>query len=417
MNFDLNVNNYSKDELREMFELPPNFDKNLFENKEMKLRETILKNDKITKETQINTINFLIKAKTILLNEEPKEPKESYPTPITKIVENVYNANYTLAPVNLVDSTEHMVQQRSNTPYLSSYPSQYFPGVINPIKKKTTTMNLNFDSKFRDNYYTTSSTNYNTVLPLLINNILSIGLSNIELPTTFYNISKQFGNNFFTVKLTDTGETTIINIPSGNYDQVGLINAINNQLFMLSGNLKNIIFIININNEKNGTGQTMVGCAPNTSFNFELIFQENRHGIEDRNTPLPLKLGWTLGFRNGNYIGNQNYVSESIMDISGPRYVFLVVDDYNNNFHNGFYSAFNSSLLNKNILARISIVSPTYNVLIQNNLNVLTTPREYFGPVNMQNLTIQLLDEYGRILDLNNMDYSFCLTITQAYDI
>ena len=105
------------------------------------------------------------------------------------------------------------------------------------------------------------------------------------------------------------------------------------------------------------------------------------------------------------------------MDTTGTRYVFLVVDDYNNNFYNGFYSAFNSSLLNKNILARISIVSPIYNVLMQNNLNVVTTPREYFGPVNMQNLTIQLLDEYGRILDLNNMDYSFCLTITQAYDI
>jgi len=38
-------------------------------------------------------------------------------------------------------------------------------------------------------------------------------------------------------------------------------------------------------------------------------------------------------------------------------------------------------------------------------------------PVNLNNLTIQLLDEYGRILDLNNMDYSICLTMETIYDL
>ena len=42
--------------------------------------------------------------------------------------------------------------------------------------------------------------------------------------------------------------------------------------------------------------------------------------------------------------------------------------------------------------------------------SLITTPRQYFGPVDIQKLQIQLLDEYGRILNLNNMDYSFCLT-------
>jgi hypothetical protein len=55
--------------------------------------------------------------------------------------------------------------------------------------------------------------------------------------------------------------------------------------------------------------------------------------------------------------------------------------------------------------------------LEQNNLNLITTPREYFGPVNLQSLKIQLLDEYGRTVDLNNMDFSFCLTLTTIYDI
>ena len=37
MSFDLNIDNYTRDELVQMFDLPSNFDKNTFESKEMKL--------------------------------------------------------------------------------------------------------------------------------------------------------------------------------------------------------------------------------------------------------------------------------------------------------------------------------------------------------------------------------------------
>jgi len=93
-----------------------------------------------------------------------------------------------------------------------------------------------------------------------------------------------------------------------------------------------------------------------------------------------------------------------------------VVDDHNNNVNNGFYSAFNSSILNNNILARISTQPAAFGSTNQNNLSLITTPRQYFGPVDIQKLNIQLLDEYGRIIELNNMDYSFCLTFICAYE-
>jgi hypothetical protein len=99
--------------------------------------------------------------------------------------------------------------------------------------------------------------------------------------------------------------------------------------------------------------------------------------------------------------------------------MYLVVDDYNNNVNNSFYSAFNSSILNKNILARISLQTGTgfLDVNSQNNLMLTTTARQYFGPVDIQKLRIQLLDEYGRVIDLNNTDYSFCLTLQSLYDL
>jgi hypothetical protein len=124
-----------------------------------------------------------------------------------------------------------------------------------------------------------------------------------------------------------------------------------------------------------------------------------------------------MGFRNGIYVNNGSYVSESVLDVTGPRYFYLVVDDYNNSVVNSFYSAFNSSLLNKNILARISLQALPFNILEQSNLNIVTITRDYFGPVNLQNLNIQLLDEYGRIVDLNYMDFSFCLNLTSIYDL
>jgi hypothetical protein len=241
-------------------------------------------------------------------------------------------------------------------------------------------------------------------------------LAAIELPTTYYAISKQYGNNFFSI--TVNSSITVINIPDGNYNQLTIMDAINNQLTLAGAPFSDIVFTINLTNGTTGSGQTLVGFSDlsgNTV--LELNFQADRFGISDRNTPLPLKFGWILGFRNGIYTGNLNYVSEGLVDTTGPRYIFLVVDDYNNSVNNNFYSAFNSSILNKNILARISLQANTFNILEQNNLSLLTTPREYFGPVNINNMNVQLLDEYGRIVDLNNMDFSFCLNLTIVYDL
>lgn len=414
MSFDLNVNNYTKTELMEMFELPPNYDRNIFEIKETKMRENILNNKEINEEVLQKTLHFIVQSKNILLN-EGTHPGGG----VSTFLENVYNANLHMKPVELEASSEHMVQVRATVPYLSSYPSQFFPGTINPLKKKTRYLNLNIDTKFRDNYYSTSSSNFNVPLNQSINNMLTMQLDAIELPITFYMISNQFDNNYFYIELPDTNESQIVEIPEGNYDYDGLENVINHQLSIIGGNYANIVFKINITNNTNGTGQMMVGLAPNTipTFAFGLDFQKDRSGINNQSVSLALKLGWMLGFRNGRYIGNQNYVSEGVVDILGARYLYLVIDDHNTSVNNSFYSGFTNSLLNKNILARISVQGGTFKSLTQSNLNITTNAREYFGPVNLQAFTVQLLDSYGRLVDLNNMDYSFCLTLQLVYDI
>ena len=412
MNFDLNIKNYNKNELKEMIDLPNNYDESIVDLKEAKLRESILSNKEIKEETRLKTIYFLTEAKKILLADVYQKVEQA-----GEMVKDYFNSIYDLKPTNIADKEEHMVQMRTNKPYLKSYPSEFVPGIINPLNKRVTHKNLNIDTRFRDNYYSTLSSNFNVTLPLTVNNVLTMQLAAIELPTTFYTISKQSGNNFFTLIV--DASSTVINIPDGNYNYTGIINLLNTMMVNLGGNYKYIVFGINVNNN-NGSGQMFVGIDSTytgSEIQFSLNFQFDRNGIYDSNTPLPLKLGWTFGVRNGVYENNVSYVSEGVVDLTGPRYVFLVVDDYNNNVNNNFYSAFNSSILNKNILARISLQSNVFNVLSQNSLNIITTPRQYFGPVNILNMNIQLLDEYGRVINFNNMDFSFSLTFQTVYDL
>jgi len=424
MSFDLNIENYTREELTEMFDLPTNFDKNIVEIKESKLKDSILNNQQINKETIVKTIQFLTKAKNIILNEQPPQNNK-----LQKKIEHIYHLNNSLIPTKIEDASEHMVQVKDSIPYLSSSPSEFFKGIFNPLKKRIIQKVLNIDTKFRDNYYSSSSTNFNINLPMKFENVVQMQITAIELPTSYYAVSKQYGNNFFTINVEDIGgivNTAVINIQNGNYSQQDIMTYINNQLTNLGTPFSYISFQINLLDPLSGSGQTMVGpnnqsVTPVTG--IELNFQNDSSGLPDYNTPLPLKFGWFLGFRNGIYKGNLNYVSEGLVDLYGPRYFYLVVDDYNNNVNNNFYSAFNSSILNKNILARISLMpSPltavnNFTILEQNNLNLVSTPREYFGPVNLQTLNIQLLDEYGRIVNLNNMDFSFCLNLTTVYDL
>ena len=431
MNFDLDIENYSRDELIQMFELPSGYDRSIVEIKEAKLKESITKNIEINKDTQMKTLNFLIKAKNIILNGNNKKDTSEELIDENRLYDPRYKSYYELEPSLLEDnSSQHPIQVRYERPYTSSFPSEYYTGVINPIKKRIIKKNLIIDTRFRDNYYNSSSSNFTFVLPTNFNDVLEMQLSSVQFPCSYYSISKQYGNNFFTLTVTSTAtnipQSTVITIPDGYYDQFSVIAAINTSISAVGAPFNIITFNVDLNvgtatQNLIGSGKTMVGplTIPTTVASYELNFQNNELGVPDQSTPLPLKFGWMLGFRNGIYSNNLNYVSEGVVDVSGAKYIYLVLDDYNNSVVKNFYSALNSSVLNNNILARFPIVigSP-FGIYSENSLaSTSTPPRTYFGPVNINNLTIQILDEYGRIINLNNMDYSIGLTLTSVYDI
>jgi hypothetical protein len=425
-NFDLNIGNYSKSELEEILELPSNYDENIIQMKETKLRQNIMSDLSIPATIKTKTINFISNVKnalTINIQKNNSANNSNFGEKINNLAKtygNVYNMNKNLEKSDVTDAGGTYIIKQPSTPYGQSSPSEFYQGTLNPLNKRILRQNINIDTRFRENYYTTQSSNFHLDLPIRLTQVVSLQLSAFELPSTFYAVSKVFGNNFFVISLPNTSiEPLIVTLPDGNYTYLTLQTYINDLLLTVPG-YTNIQFLADINTPggtgSGGSGKMVVGSI-NGDINFVLNFQTDRYGNDDKQTPLPLKLGWLMGFREGYYENNLTYVSEGLIDMLGPRYIYLVVDDFNNNVSDGFYGAFTSSILNKNILARITLQGSVFNIITQNNLLLVTTARQYFGPVDIQKMQIQILDEYGRILDLNNMDYSFCLTFQTIYDL
>ena len=420
-NFDLNIKNYTTKELEELFELPLNYDESIVEIHETKMRQNILSDKSILSSTKNNTMSFIGDVKNVLISYiKDKKPFGGLDN-LAKTYQNVYNLDKSLQKSDTINSGSTNIIKQPNTPYGQSMPSEFYQGTINPLNKRILRQNINIDTRFRENYYTSNASNFHVNLPIRLTQVVSLQLSAMEMPTTFYVISKVFGNNFFVLEISGQ-EPLIVTIPDGNYDYLALQNYINNYLTTVAtGSYTNINCLVDINTPGGagpvaGSGKMIFGSTTGTQ-SFSLNFLVDRYGNEDRQTPLPLKLGWLMGYRGGYYENAYTYPSEGVVNLIGPRYIYLVIDDFNNNVNDGFYGAFTSSILNKNILARISLQGSVFSVLSQNNFNLLTTPRQYFGPVDIQKLQVQLLDEYGRILDLNNMDYSFCLSFQTVYDL
>lgn len=424
-NFDLNIGNYSKTELEEILDLPISYDETVVQMKESKLRQNIMSDLSIPSTIKTKTLGFIANIKNILvlnINNKKSDNNANVGHKIeglAKTYSSVYNLDKRLNKSDLTGAGGTYIIKQPATPYGQSSPSEFYQGNINPLNKRILRQNVNIDTRFRENYYASQSSNFHLDLPIRLTQVVSLQLSALELPSTFYAISKVFGNNFFVISV-PTVLALVVTIPDGNYTYLTLQTYINTFLSTAPAAYQTIQFLSDINTPggqgSGGSGKMVVGSL-NGDVDFALSFQTDRYGNEDKNTPLPLKMGWLMGFRGGYYENNTTYVSEGVIDLLGPRYIYLVVDDFNNNVSDGFYGAFTSSILNKNILARITLQGSVFNIISQNNLLLVTTARQYFGPVDIQKMQIQLLDEYGRILDLNNMDYSFCLSFQTIYDL
>ena len=150
------------------------------------------------------------------------------------------------------------------------------------------------------------------------------------------------------------------------------------------------------------------------------------------------KLGWMLGYRNLNYTITFNYqpaegdndptdglgpygqqltYGEFLVDLNATsRYVYLTLEEFNKGNQNSFMSPTSSSLINKNIIARISLDRANYSFgqyLPANKQNglLLSDIRSYSGKIDLQKVNLQIVSDIGTPLPLNGYDFSLCLEI------
>lgn len=320
--------------------------------------------------------------------------------------------------------------------------SDFNNGDLNPLHTPVLTQYLNIDTRFRDNLYSTSCSNFTLTLPATLKRVVSMQLSSYELPLAFYGISSSYGNNFLNISCTyqypckeKITTSQIIIIEDGNYAAVDLITKINSKLRVLNedGTLKylelsneNSIFNciqLNLDININGSGNGKVTIFPSNDIGFvyadsiisiEMDFTKNIIGIFDT-VSIIKKMGWNLGFLKSKYLGEKTYISDTLPDTASLRYIYLVVNDFNNSVNNIFVGAFNNSIINNNILARIPLNGPYYNIIMENDKSQHLEPRKYFGPVDIQRIQLQLLDDHGRVLDMNNSNFSISLALKTLY--
>jgi hypothetical protein len=273
--------------------------------------------------------------------------------------------------------------------------------IMSNVHKPSKTKYISIDTKFRDDYDYTQPANFQIVLPERVNDVRSICVTNIEIPMSLHNISANLGNNYF--KVINGANSVIITIDDNFYTAASLANEVAEKLALS-------IYTAGIAITVNANARTSIA----TNANITLVFDVDKTGNSDKFN-FKQKLGWLLGFRKTSYdIFNTNVTAECSLDLYGPRYLYLAIDEFTKGNQNTFVTPLSSSLINKNIIARIGLDMQYYGygtMLPANYSNGLLTTdtRSYTGKIDLQKLNVQLLNELGVPVMLNGHDFSFCL--------
>jgi len=447
----LDCDSYKDEEIDKLLHLKKPYTQNDIAIAKQRLRGQIMNNKNLESEKQREILFFIDTISQRILN---------------KIVEinNINNNSDTLFSNSLVteQGSNFLIEHPSYTEGKNSKLSEGRvasggekapSGYLNPINVRTLMQAVSIDTRFRPSYYTTKSTNFNMVLPSMIKNVISMRVAAIEMPMTYYAVSRSLGNA--TLLVIDSsnsvqGSGWIVTLPDGNYEQSWASESGASHLETIMNN--SISTAVPVTIDINGfvtPGGSGVSLDPTTqlcftidrtsgraifanpsgqpAFPFTIRFNVNNDGNLDTDTSIQLRLGWQLGFRSAQYICGAKStagacVSEGICLICGPRYAFLSIDDYQKNTGPAYMVAYGSSVFQDSIITRINLAAEqadvgVYQISSDPGLTTqMNRTREYFGPVDIQRLHIAVYDEYGRIIDLNNMDWSFTLAFEQLYN-
>ena len=384
-NVDMNVDNYSPSELFQILNIQDPTKENI-----QKATDNMIQ--QFTEEGNMAMVEFFRNAETRMLDALP-EPNDKnlvnfdneFSSQNTdnnqlgqwwsqqKLVQSDTNqANKTTERkqrVGLYDNN-HNIMKRERLGVANTFSVPVAQGQMNPNLKNTCTRLVNIDSQFRQNSFpaknglpydqivnphtsTYSSTDFTVDLTDTLHNVISLKLYSVTIPYSWYTIDVAYGTNCFLLKIDDKWYN--ITIPDGNYnvtaeDNSNIYTAINIAIHSAIGSTSftedesEPIFFYNPVSGKTQFSPKISGqiiwYLSKGEINNTDIFDGQRPEMCDTNCGIGKKansnLGYLLGFRNSKYewTNTDTITSEAIINLYGPRYLMLILDDYNQNHLN-----------------------------------------------------------------------------------
>lgn len=433
---DLDINNYSIKDLEKFFQLKKKYTENDVEYQEYEIRERLLSSGHVDKRFKKDLIDFLHQAREWLVYSKFGKTPQS--AAVEMPPNRSYSANRFDEPVS--KQTVNREQELNNHPnkqFVQSNNSDFYAGSLNPLNVRIVSKYITIDSRFRDNTCTKTS-DFSIQLPATMNKVVSMQLTALEMPITFYGISASYGNNYLYLTasqqtVTDgpiTSYEIVIVVPDGNYTPADLVSTIN-ELLAAQNSADNpdqatnifscVQLSLDITEGGSGSGKVTMSLNYGMDIAFTVVclgmnFGKNINGEND-NVDITTKIGWNLGFTQKVYAGAKCYTANAPINPASMRYVYLSIGDYQRNVNKLFLTAYHHTNLNDDILARISLKTGAFSILVENDFHLITEPRIYFGPVDITKLRIQLFDDHGRPLNTNQTDFSFVLLFKMVYDL
>ena len=453
-NFDLDVNNYTIEELISFFKLNNNYSLYDLDKSEENITIDILSsNEKYNSKYKFDIINFIKLAKDILkLYYNDTETNNE----VNKNISRFLNKNTEPNIGRIINPfSPHQSLQSTNIP----------SNDINGYNYKTTTSIYVFNTTAREDYFTTVSTDTTFALPIKWKDVISISLAAANIPNVMFAFSNELGTNQLFIHEDTTDIEGIVIIPEGNYvgydasfaSYMGgvsfadiLENAINTQLstgnrfkvsisqstgFTTISNTTNTFTINTIKKTDifkcdpfiNEIINDNVLLLKNTKKNINTKLTCNEYFTKDITTVDKSKikpslyfqtLGYQMGFREIIYSGKTSYTSESIFNNIYSSYLYLVLEDYTGaQQSSNTFGILKNGILDRNILGVIPITSTVSKITFDSNANFIYKKREYFGPVDISKISVKLINQIGELVNLHKMDFNFSIQVTSIYNL
>jgi hypothetical protein len=437
--FDLDINNYTTDDLIKFFKLENTYSLEDLTKKEEEIATEILSpNNSYNPKYKFDIINFIKSAKSVLTSfyydmESNKEMKRN--------IEKFLNKNTDSRVGKIINPLDsHQALEYQIIP----------PHNINGYNYDVTTTIYMFNTAARNDYFNSIPSNSSFDLPLKWRNVISISLSSANIPNVMYAFNEDGQTNKIYIEEDGTGLSGLVVLPEGNYSPYtvntttpllaplteasfpdALTKAINEQVLGITDpHLFRFIVEISLSNRRTTIRNTTHTFTMNTlkrntvlcnSLNFSQDYVDYSN-IDKTKIPFTQyfqNMGFAMGFREIFYTGKMSYTSESIFNNRYSDYLYFAVDDYtgSQSISNTIGMLGENGLIDNNVLGVIPINSNLFATTFDDNSNFIYKKREYFGPVDISRINVRLLNQKGNFVNLHASDFSFSLQVKTLYNL